>query len=77
MELKVKIMRELLSEQILKIEDAEILHKIQRLIDISLETDNTNEAPDEYNAEIDQAVSDMKNGLGVSHETLKIERRNW
>ena len=77
MVLDLKSEREQLAKRILLVEDTQILAQIQFLIDLSLETESGDESPDEYNAEIDQAIEDMKKGLGIPHESLKNERRNW
>jgi hypothetical protein len=73
----LKTEREQIAKKVLLIEDARILEEIQFLIDMSLETEGEEGSLDQYNAEIDQAVLDMKNGLGTSHEALKRERKNW
>lgn len=69
--------RELLAKRILLIEDVRVLHKIQLFVDRELQVLEEGISIEQYNAEIDQAVWDMKNGLGVSHEDLKREIENW
>jgi hypothetical protein len=72
-----KTERERIAKNVLLIEDAKILEEIQMLIEMSLDMGNREDTLEEYNAEIDQAVLDMKNGLGTPHEALKRERKHW
>ncbi len=72
-----KTERERIAKNVLLIEDAKILDEIQMLIEMSLETGEHEDTLEEYNAEIDQAVLDMKNGLATPHEALKRERKHW
>jgi hypothetical protein len=72
-----KTERERIAKNVLLIEDAKTLEEIQMLIDMSLGMEEPEGTLEEYNAEIDQAVLDKKNGLATSHEALKRERKNW
>ena len=69
--------RELLAKRILLIEDARVLYEIKLFVDRKLQVLEEGISIEQYNAEIDQAVLDMQNGLGVSHEDPKRERENW
>ena len=68
--------RELLAKRIMLIEDARVLYEIKLFVDRELQVLEEGISIEQYNAEIDQAVWDMHNGLGVSHEDLKREREN-
>ena len=77
MVLDLKSERELIAKQVLLIEDVHLLAEIQLLIDTSLELQEDQGSVERYNAEIDQAVLDMNNGLATSHKALKRERKGW
>ncbi len=69
--------REQLAKRILMIEDARVLHEIQLFVERELHALEEGISIEQYNAEIDQGLLEIENGLGTDQDTLMEEIKRW
>ena len=69
--------RELLAKRILLIEDARVLYEIKLFVDRKLQVLEEGISIEQYNAEIDQGLFEIENGLGTDQDTLMEEIKRW
>ena len=69
--------RELLAKRILLIEDARVLYEIKLFVDRELQVLEGGISIEQYNAELDQGLLEIENGLGTDQDTLMEEIKRW